>query len=45
LRTDVIRSDALAFYVAQGYERASTMLEFVRDLARARQAEAPTEPR
>jgi len=45
LRTDVVRTDAHAFYVAQGYEQASTMLEFVRDLARARQAEAPTEPR
>lgn len=45
LRTDVIRTDAHAFYVAQGYEQASTMLEFVRDLERARQAEAPTEPR
>lgn len=45
LRTDVVRTDAHAFYVAQGYEQATTMLEFVRDLERARQAEAPTEPR
>jgi len=45
LRTDVVRTDAHAFYVARGYEQASTMLEFVRDLARARQADAPTEPR
>jgi GNAT superfamily N-acetyltransferase len=45
LRTDVVRSDAHAFYVAQGYEQGTTMLEFVRDLERARQAEAPTEPR
>lgn len=45
LRTDVVRTDAHAFYVAQGYEQAATMLEFVRDLARARRAEAPTEPR
>jgi GNAT superfamily N-acetyltransferase len=45
LRTDVVRTDAHAFYVAQGYEQAATMLEFVRDLERARKAEAPTEPR
>jgi GNAT superfamily N-acetyltransferase len=45
LRTDVVRTDAHAFYVAQGYEQANTVLEFVRDLERARRAEAPTEPR
>jgi GNAT superfamily N-acetyltransferase len=45
LRTDVVRTDAHAFYVAQGYEQASTVLEFVRDLQRVRRAEAPTEPR
>jgi GNAT superfamily N-acetyltransferase len=45
LRTDVVRTDAHAFYVAQGYEQTNTMLEFVRDLERARKAEAPTEPR
>lgn len=45
LRTDVVRTDAHAFYVAQGYEQSATMLEFIRDLERARKAEAPTEPR
>ncbi|MGB2896925.1 MAG: GNAT family N-acetyltransferase [Anaerolineales bacterium] len=33
LRTDVIRTDAHAFFVAQGYEGSSTKLEFIRNLS------------
>lgn len=44
LRTDVVRSDAHAFFIALGYEEAATTLEFVRDLERVRQADRPTRP-
>ena len=44
LRADVVRSEALAFFSALGYEPASTSQEYVRDLEAARRAEAPTQP-
>jgi GNAT superfamily N-acetyltransferase len=44
LHTDVVRTDAHAFYVALGYREANTMIEFVRDLERDRRSEAPTQP-
>jgi GNAT superfamily N-acetyltransferase len=44
LRTDVVRTDAHAFFLALGYEESSTTLEFVRDLERFRQADRPTRP-
>ncbi len=44
LRTDVVRSEAHAFYVAMGYQQEATTLEFVRDLAGVRKADAPTTP-
>ena len=44
LRTDVVRSEALAFFSALGYEPSSTSQEYVRDLEVARRAEAPTQP-
>ena len=44
LRTDVVRTDAHAFFIALGYEESSTTLEFVRDLERFRQADRPTRP-
>jgi GNAT superfamily N-acetyltransferase len=43
MRTEVVRSDAHAFYIALGYEESATTLEFVRDLARKRRADAPTQ--
>jgi GNAT superfamily N-acetyltransferase len=44
LRTDVVRTDAHAFYTAMGYEKSATTLEFVRDLEKVRQADRPTKP-
>jgi GNAT superfamily N-acetyltransferase len=44
LRTDVVQTDAHAFYIALGYEEVSTNLEFVRDLEKVRQADRPTRP-
>ena len=44
LRADVVRSDALAFFSALGYEASSTSQEYVRDLEVTRRAEAPTQP-
>jgi GNAT superfamily N-acetyltransferase len=44
LRTDVVRTDAHAFFLALGYEESATTLEFVRDLERVRQADRPTRP-
>lgn len=44
LHTDVIRTEANAFFTALGYEMASTTLEFIRDLERVRQADRPTQP-
>jgi GNAT superfamily N-acetyltransferase len=44
LRTDVVRTDAHAFYIALAYEEAATTLEFVRDLEKVRQADRPTRP-
>jgi len=44
LRTDVIRTDAHAFFTALGYEISATTLEFVRDLEAMRKADRPTQP-
>ena len=44
LRTDVVRTEAHAFFTALGYEKAATTLEFIRDLERVRQADRPTRP-
>ncbi len=44
MRTDVVRTPAHAFFVALGYQQAATTLEFVRDLSRSRQSDAPTIP-
>lgn len=44
LRADVIRSGALAFFTALGYEQLNTSQEYRRDLEVARRAEAPTRP-
>jgi GNAT superfamily N-acetyltransferase len=44
LRTDVIRTEAHAFFTALGYEKSATTLEFIRDLERVRQADRPTQP-
>ena len=44
LSADVVRSDALAFFSALGYEASATSQEYVRDLEAARRAEAPTQP-
>ncbi len=44
LRTDVVRSEALAFFSALAYEPSGTSQEYVRDLEAARRAEAPTQP-
>lgn len=44
LHTDVVRTDAHAFFTALGYEKSSTTLEFNRDLERVRQADRPTRP-
>jgi GNAT superfamily N-acetyltransferase len=44
LRTDVVRTPAHAFYVALGYQKAATTIDFVRDLGHERRADAPTMP-
>jgi GNAT superfamily N-acetyltransferase len=44
LHTDVIRTEANAFFTALGYEKSATTLEFIRDLERVRQADRPTQP-
>jgi len=44
LRTNVVITEAHAFFVALGYEQAETSLVFVRDLEVERRAEAPTRP-
>ncbi|MBE3098390.1 MAG: GNAT family N-acetyltransferase [Planctomycetes bacterium] len=44
LRTDVVRTPAHAFYVALGYQKTATTVDFVRDLAVERRADAPTIP-
>jgi len=44
LRTDVVRTDAHAFFTALGYEKSATTLEFVRDLEAVRKADRPTRP-
>jgi GNAT superfamily N-acetyltransferase len=44
LHTDVIRTEANAFFTALGYEKSATTLEFIRDLERVRQADRPTRP-
>jgi hypothetical protein len=44
LRTEVVRTPAHAFYVALGYQKAATTIDFVRDLGHERRADAPTVP-
>lgn len=44
LHTDVVRTQAHAFFTALGYEISATTLEFIRDLERVRQADRPTQP-
>jgi GNAT superfamily N-acetyltransferase len=44
LRTDVVRTPAHAFYVALGYQKSATTVEFIRDLTVERRADAPTIP-
>ncbi len=44
LRADVVRSDALGFFAALGYQQTATTQEFARDLDLARRSEAPTQP-
>jgi len=44
LHTDVIRTEANAFFTALGYEKSATTLEFIRDLEKVRQADRPTRP-
>jgi GNAT superfamily N-acetyltransferase len=44
LRTDVVRTPAHAFYVALGYLKAATTVDFIRDLNVERRADAPTIP-
>jgi GNAT superfamily N-acetyltransferase len=44
LRTDVVRTPAHAFYVALGYLKTATTVDFVRDLTVERRADAPTIP-
>jgi GNAT superfamily N-acetyltransferase len=44
LRTDVVRTEAHAFFTALGYEKTTTSLEFIRDLEKVRQADRPTRP-
>jgi GNAT superfamily N-acetyltransferase len=45
LRTDVVRTEAHAFFVALGYEELATTVDFVRNLERKRKSEQPTQPR
>ncbi len=44
LRTDVVRTEAHAFFTALGYEMSATTLEFIRDLEAVRKADRPTQP-
>ena len=44
LHTEVVRTEAHAFFIALGYEETSTSIDFIRDLNIARRAEAPTQP-
>jgi GNAT superfamily N-acetyltransferase len=44
LRTEVVRTEAHAFFIALGYEQHATTVDFVRDLARKRKSEEPTRP-
>ena len=44
LKTDVVRTEAHAFFTALGYEKTNTTLEFIRDLEKVRQADRPTRP-
>lgn len=44
LRTNVVVTEAHAFFVALGYQQLETSLVFVRDLESERRAEAPTQP-
>jgi GNAT superfamily N-acetyltransferase len=44
MRTDVIRTEAHAFFVALGYEENATTVDFVRNLERRRKSEEPTQP-
>lgn len=42
--TEVVRTEAHAFFIALGFDETSTSIDFVRDLNIARRAEAPTQP-
>jgi GNAT superfamily N-acetyltransferase len=44
LHTNVVVTEAHAFFVALGYEQVETSLVFMRDLESERRAEAPTQP-
>jgi GNAT superfamily N-acetyltransferase len=44
LHTDVIRTEANAFFTALAYEKSATTVEFIRDLEQVRQADRPTQP-
>lgn len=44
LHTDVVQADAHAFFVALGYDKNATLVEFVRNLDELRRADAPTIP-
>ncbi len=44
IRTEILRTEAHAFFVALGYDETSTSIDFIRDLSIARRAEAPTQP-
>lgn len=44
IQVEVLRTDALAFFAALGYEQSATTQEFNRDLEAARRSEAPTRP-
>lgn len=44
LRSEVVRSDVLAFFAALGYQQSATTQEYARDLDLTRRSEAPTQP-
>lgn len=44
LRAEVVRSGALAFFAALGYQQSATTQEYGRDLDQTRRSEAPTQP-
>lgn len=44
MRTNVTLPQAQAFFSSMGYEQTGTSVEFIRDLSRQRDANAPTKP-